>query len=88
MLWQMKNICMAYFDEAKWYNRGTTPKVEEYLNSAEISCGYPVVATACFTGAGEITTKKLLEWIQSQPKYMKDTCRLCRIVDDIKTYKV
>nr|AHI50308.2 limonene-myrcene synthase [Erythranthe lewisii]AHI50309.2 limonene-myrcene synthase [Erythranthe lewisii] len=37
------NLCKAYLQEAKWYSKGYTPTLEEYINNAWISISAPVM---------------------------------------------
>ncbi|KAL7098970.1 hypothetical protein ACP275_09G052700 [Erythranthe tilingii] len=42
------DLCMAYLLEAKWYSKGYTPTLEEYINNAWISISAPVILSHAF----------------------------------------
>ncbi|KAL7157080.1 hypothetical protein ABFS83_02G054000 [Erythranthe nasuta] len=42
------DLCMAYMQEAKWYSKGYTPTLEEYINNAWISISAPVILSHAF----------------------------------------
>ncbi|XP_077225060.1 alpha-terpineol synthase, chloroplastic-like [Tasmannia lanceolata] len=71
--------------EAKWYNNGYTPTLDEYLNNAWISVtGSIVLATAFFSTNAKIT-KETLECINNYPNIFYCSSVLLRLYDDLGT---
>ncbi|XP_031122926.1 terpene synthase 10-like [Ipomoea triloba] len=42
------DLCKAYLQEAKWYHSGYTPTYEEYIETAWISIGCPIILVHAF----------------------------------------
>ncbi|BBN68352.1 terpene synthase 21, partial [Prunus dulcis] len=53
----LKAVARAYFEEARWFNEGYTPTMEEYLPAAIVSTGYPMLSTVSLLGMGDIVNK-------------------------------
>ncbi|KAL4619514.1 hypothetical protein ACB092_06G084500 [Castanea dentata] len=68
----MKKLVQAYFVEAKWFNEGYIPAMDEYMSNALKSSGYPTVITISFVGMGDI-----------EPKIVKAASTISRLMDDI-----
>jgi (-)-germacrene D synthase len=84
----MKKQVRAYHDEAKWFHKKYTPTMEEYMEVALVSSGYSMLATTCFVGMEDIVTKDSFEWIFNDPKIVKASLVVCRLMDDIVSHKV
>lgn len=84
----MKSLCKAYFMEAKWFNEGYVPKVEEYMKVASISASYNVFASISFLSLGNVASKEVYEWAQTQPILLKATGVMGRLLNDIVSHKV
>ncbi|KAG9443933.1 hypothetical protein H6P81_015273 [Aristolochia fimbriata] len=78
-----KTLCREYFVEARWFNEGYVPPLEEYMQSSLVTCGYPMVLPLCFVAMGDEVPEELFKWLASESKMADATSRLCRIVDDI-----
>ncbi|KAJ4718968.1 Terpene synthase [Melia azedarach] len=76
-----------YFVEAKWFNEGYVPTIEEYMEVALISGGYLLLATISFVGMDDVATKESFEWISSNPKIVRASSVICRLMDDIVSHK-
>jgi hypothetical protein len=84
----MKNQVRAYFHEAKWLHQKYIPTVHEYMQIATISSGYPLLATTSLVGMGDIVTKNSFEWLVNDPKVIKASSVIARLMDDIVSHKV
>nr|AIO10965.1 TPS02 [Liquidambar formosana]AMD82310.1 trans-beta-guaiene synthase [Liquidambar formosana] len=83
----MKNLVQVYFVEAKWFNEGYIPPMEEYMPVALLSCGYPMLITASFVGMGEVVTKEAFDWVFNNPKIVKASSIINRLMDDIVSHQ-
>ncbi|VVA37655.1 PREDICTED: (-)-germacrene D synthase, partial [Prunus dulcis] len=83
----LKAVARAYFEEARWFNEGYTPTMDEYLPAAIVSSGYPMLSTVSLLGMGDIVTKETFEWLFNDAKIVRASATLCRFMDDIVTGK-
>ncbi|TYI42271.1 hypothetical protein ES332_A01G086900v1 [Gossypium tomentosum] len=83
----MKQLSQAYFIEAKWYHENYVPMVEEYLKTALVSSGYPMVAITSFVGMGDVVTEETFNWASNNPKIVRASSMISRIMDDIVSHK-
>ncbi|XP_021827711.1 (-)-alpha-pinene synthase-like isoform X2 [Prunus avium] len=83
----LKAVARAYFEEARWFNEGYTPTMDEYLPAAIVSSGYPTLSTVSLLGMGDIVTKDTFEWLFNDPKIVRASATLTRFMDDIVTSK-
>ncbi|KAL0001134.1 hypothetical protein SO802_014915 [Lithocarpus litseifolius] len=79
----MKKLVQAYFVEAKWFNEGYIPTMDEYMSNALKSSGYPTVITISFVGMGDIVTQEAFQWVSQEPKIVKAASTISRLMDDI-----
>ncbi|KAL4619518.1 hypothetical protein ACB092_06G084800 [Castanea dentata] len=84
----MKKLVQAYFVEAKWFNEGYIPTMDEYMSNALKSSGYPTVITISFVGMGDIVTQEASEWVSQEPKIVKAASTISRLMDDIVSQEV
>ncbi|KAK4286040.1 hypothetical protein QN277_002652 [Acacia crassicarpa] len=80
---EMKSLVQAYFVEAKWYNSNYIPTMEEYMDNALVSSGYRMVMAITFIGMGPIATEQVFEWLSSNPKIVRTSQIISRLMDDI-----
>ena len=85
---QMKNQVKHYFFEAKWYHQNYIPTVDEYMTVALISSGHPNLSTISFVGMGDIVTKESFEWLFSNPRSIRASCAVGRLMNDMASHKV
>ncbi|OMP04543.1 hypothetical protein COLO4_09542 [Corchorus olitorius] len=83
----MKQLCQAYFVEAKWYHESYVPTVEEYLANAMVSAGYIMVTITSLVGMGDIVTKDTFDWASSNPKIVTAASLIARLMDDMVSHK-
>ena len=84
----MKQLSQAYFVEAKWYHENYVPTVEEYMTNGLVSAGYIMFIITSFVGMGEIVTKYIFDWASNNPKIVKASSIIARLMDDIASHKV
>ena len=84
----MKKLVGAYFVEAKWLNSNYTPTVKEYMENGRISSGYSMVAITSFIGMECFATQKAFQWIINDPKIIRASTIIARLMDDIVSNEV
>ncbi|BFG29405.1 hypothetical protein CerSpe_156790 [Prunus speciosa] len=82
-----KNLAKAYFDEAKWFHEGYIPSMEEYMRVATASAGHTTLTTMSLLGMGDIVTKESFEWLLNDPKILRASNTIGRLMDDIVSSK-
>ncbi|KAL3740130.1 hypothetical protein ACJRO7_021418 [Eucalyptus globulus] len=83
----MKRQARYYFAEAKWMHQQHKPTMDEYMSIALVSSGYPLLAVTSFVGMPDIVTKDDLDWLFNDPKILKASTIICRLMDDLATHK-
>ncbi|XP_024044718.1 (-)-germacrene D synthase-like [Citrus clementina] len=83
----MKNQVKHYFFEAKWYHQNYIPTVDEYMTVALISSGHPNLSAISFVGMGDIVTKESFEWLFSNPRSIRASCAVGRLMNDMVSHK-
>ncbi|KAJ0045748.1 hypothetical protein Pint_04340 [Pistacia integerrima] len=83
----MKTLVRNYFYEAKWCHKNYVPSPDEYMTVALVTSGYPMLATTSFVGMGNIVTKEAFEWLFTNPKMIKASSVICRLMDDMVSHK-
>ncbi|GKV35346.1 hypothetical protein SLEP1_g43627 [Rubroshorea leprosula] len=83
----MKKTMKAYLDEAKWRQEDYVPTIEEYMQVALISSAYPMLITNSYVAMGEVATKEAFDWISNDPKLLKASATICRLMDDISSHE-
>lgn len=74
--------------EARWYHTGYKPTLEEYLNVASISIGYPTIVTQAYLFIKNPIPEKELKSLESIPDLMRWCGIVSRITDDLATASV
>ncbi|XP_021801445.1 (-)-alpha-pinene synthase-like [Prunus avium] len=82
-----KNAAKAYFDEAKWFHEGYIPSMEEYMRVATASAGHTTLTTMSLLGMGDIVTKESFEWLLNDPKILRASNTIGRLMLDIVSSK-
>ncbi|KAL6314019.1 hypothetical protein AAG906_011753 [Vitis piasezkii] len=83
----MKNQVRAYYEEAKWLQVQQIPTMEEYMPVALVTSAYSMLATTSFVGMGDAVTKETFDWIFSEPKIVRASAIVCRLMDDMVSHK-
>ncbi|KAJ4833932.1 Trehalose-6-P synthase/phosphatase complex synthase subunit [Turnera subulata] len=83
----MKRLVRYYLAEARWRTRGYVPTMEEYMEISIVSTCYPMLTVTSFLGMGPLATEKAFEWASNDPKIVKASAIICRLMDDIVTHQ-
>ncbi|KAJ9671957.1 hypothetical protein PVL29_025551 [Vitis rotundifolia] len=83
----MKNQVRAYYEEAKWLQVQQIPTMEEYMLVALVTSAYSMLATTSLIGMGDAVTKETFDWIFSEPKIVRASAIVCRLMDDMVSHK-
>ncbi|KAJ9671956.1 hypothetical protein PVL29_025550 [Vitis rotundifolia] len=83
----MKNQVRAYYEEAQWLQAQQIPTMEEYMPVALATSGYPMLATTSFIAMGDVVTKETFDWVFSEPKIVRASATVCRLMDDMVSHK-
>ncbi|XP_059428039.1 (-)-germacrene D synthase-like isoform X2 [Corylus avellana] len=83
----MKNQVRAYFQEAKWFHKKHIPTMDEYMRTALVTTGYNMLATTSLVGMGDVVTQDAFEWLFKNPKMIRASEVVCRLMDDIVSHK-
>ncbi|KAJ9671958.1 hypothetical protein PVL29_025552 [Vitis rotundifolia] len=83
----MKNQVRAYYEEAKWLQVQQIPTMEEYMPVALVTSAYSMLATTSLVGMGDAVTKETFDWIFSEPKIVRASAIVCRLMDDMVSHK-
>ena len=84
----MKSVVRAYHNEAKWFHRNYVPMLEEYLNVALVTADVTWFTIISFVGMGRMATKEVFDWLLKDPKIIKATSTIIRVMDDTASHKV
>ncbi|KAJ4851326.1 hypothetical protein Tsubulata_047788 [Turnera subulata] len=83
----VKRSVRYYSAEAEWRSRGYVPTVEEYMDVSLVSCCYPLLTITSFLGMGPLATVEAFEWAGKDPKIIKASSIICRLMDDIASHQ-
>ncbi|RDX97679.1 putative terpene synthase 2, partial [Mucuna pruriens] len=84
---EFKKVVQAYMTEARWLNNNYKPTIDEYMHTSTISCAYSLLTTTSYIGMGE-ATENIFKWVTNEPKIIKASSILCRLMDDIVSNEV
>ncbi|ONI12964.1 hypothetical protein PRUPE_4G194700 [Prunus persica] len=79
---QWKATARAFFDEARWLHEGCIPSMEEYMHVATTSVGNTLLSTISLLGMGDVVTKEAFEWLFSNPKILRASNIIFRLMND------
>ncbi|XP_031738277.1 (-)-germacrene D synthase isoform X2 [Cucumis sativus] len=83
----LKRQCKAYLVEAKWLSEGYVPTMEEYMNVGVVSVGTYVTALVPFLALGNVASKEVFQWVQTDPMLLKAGGIIARLMNDITSHK-
>ncbi|XP_043710538.1 (-)-germacrene D synthase-like [Telopea speciosissima] len=83
----MKTQVRSYFMEAKWLKDGYIPTFEVYMQNASTSIAYILLIVYSLVGMGDFVTKETFVWAMNNPKLMKASSLIFRLMDDMKAHK-
>ena len=85
----MKTLVRAYMEEARWLRDRYVPTLEEYLDVTLVSSGYYMLTTVSFMGMKDNNiTNNVFQWVLEDPKIVRASTIICRLMDDIVSHKV
>ncbi|RVW59494.1 (-)-germacrene D synthase [Vitis vinifera] len=61
--------------------------MEEYMPVALVTSAYSMLATTSLIGMGNGVTKETFDWIFSEPKIVRSSAIICRLMDDMVFHK-
>ncbi|CBI31301.3 hypothetical protein VitviT2T_029118 [Vitis vinifera] len=83
----IKSLVQAYLVEAKWLHGKYIPTIEEYMGIAMVTVGVPVLTIMSFIGMRETATKEVFDWLLQNPKIVRATYIIIRLMDDMASHK-
>ena len=85
---QLKNQARSYLDEVKWLHEGRIPSMEEYMGVATVSVTYTFLITISLLVMGNTATKETFEWLSNDPKILRASNIIFRLMNDIFSSQV
>ncbi|CAN6575525.1 unnamed protein product [Malus baccata var. baccata] len=82
-----KVYAQAHLDEARWLRDRRIPSMEEYMHVATASVGNSVLSTICLVGMGDNVTNDVFQWLSNNPKILRASNTIFRLMDDIAGHK-
>ncbi|RDY12565.1 putative terpene synthase 2, partial [Mucuna pruriens] len=80
---ELKKVAQAYMIEARWFNSNYKPTTEEYMQTSIISCALALLIITSYIGMGDTATENIFKWASNEPKIVKASSIICRLMDDI-----
>ncbi|XP_050228999.1 probable terpene synthase 6 [Mercurialis annua] len=80
-------IIKAYMSESQWYHDGYVPSLDEYMEAASCTGGIPIIIAGCYARMAQVKGTKEFEWLIKNPKIMKASGAISRLMDDLVTHK-
>ncbi|KAL0012518.1 hypothetical protein SO802_007626 [Lithocarpus litseifolius] len=80
-----KDFCNALFVEAKWYNMGYTPSLQEYLSNAWISSAGAIFLVHQFFSMGHEVTKGMEDFLEKNQEIVYSISMIIRLCNDLVT---
>ncbi|KAK4538973.1 hypothetical protein RGQ29_032093 [Quercus rubra] len=79
------DFCNALFVEAKWYNMGYTPSLQEYLSNAWISSTAPLLLVHEFFSMGHEVTHGMEDFLEKNQEIVYNISMIIRLCNDLGT---
>ncbi|KAG6511251.1 terpene synthase 10-like [Zingiber officinale] len=76
--------CKSYFEEAKWFHHGRTPKLEEYMENGLVSIAGPIILSHAYCVAKDLTGEAL-KIFPNYHEITRSSSILFRLYDDMGT---
>ncbi|KAK9921300.1 hypothetical protein M0R45_029817 [Rubus argutus] len=83
----IKAQARLYFAEARWLHEDYIPSMDEYMRIAIPSVGNTLLSTISLVGMGDIVTKDSFEWLAKDPKILRASNIIFRLMDDLVSSK-
>ncbi|XP_058751553.1 myrcene synthase, chloroplastic-like isoform X2 [Vicia villosa] len=81
------DICKTYLVEAKWYNSGYKPSLEEYIDNAWISISAPVILIHAYFLIPHSFKQEDLVCLEQNPNIIRYSSLILRLANDLGTSK-
>ncbi|RZS27307.1 hypothetical protein BHM03_00060757 [Ensete ventricosum] len=81
------DLCEGFLVEARWFNGGVVPELEEYLGNGVTTAGTYMALVHAFYLIGSGINKQGSEVVNSYPKLFTSAGRILRLWDDLGTDK-
>ncbi|XP_022777389.1 alpha-farnesene synthase-like [Durio zibethinus] len=78
-------FCKAQFVEAKWYNEGYTPSLQEYLSNALISSGGIVISVHSMLSVGDDVAEDMVDFLGKNQDLVCNISIITRLCNDLAT---
>ncbi|XP_022716040.1 alpha-farnesene synthase-like [Durio zibethinus] len=78
-------FCKALFVEAKWYNEGYTPSLQEYLSNALISSGGIVISVHSMLSVKNDVTEEIVDFLGKNQELVCNVSIIIRLCNDLGT---
>ncbi|XP_042383383.1 terpene synthase 10-like [Zingiber officinale] len=82
---EWRDQCKAFFEEAKWFHHGQTPKLNEYLENAWVSIGGPNILFNAYCMSKDLTGEAL-KFYPNYHEITRSSNILFRLYDDMGTF--
>ncbi|KAK4361001.1 hypothetical protein RND71_019953 [Anisodus tanguticus] len=82
---QWANLCKAYLLEVRWYQRGYTPRLDEFLRNAWITNTGPVLIMHAYFCITNPIKEEELEFLKHYPAIIYSPSLILRLVNDLAT---
>ncbi|CAL5373045.1 unnamed protein product [Camellia sinensis] len=80
------DFCKALLVEARWYNKGYTPTLDEYLENGWVSSSGPILSQHAFFSVMEDTKREELEdLLAKSDDLVHCTSMIIRLCNDLGT---
>ncbi|KAF3965016.1 hypothetical protein CMV_010758 [Castanea mollissima] len=79
------DFCNALFVEAKWYNMGYTPSLQEYLSNGWISSTAPLLLVHEFFSMGHEVTNGMEDFLEKNQEIVYNISMIIRLCNDLGT---
>ncbi|NP_001310649.1 alpha-farnesene synthase [Ricinus communis] len=79
------DFCQALFVEAKWFNKGYTPSVQEYLKTACISSSGSLLSVHSFFLIMNEGTREMLHFLEKNQEMFYNISLIIRLCNDLGT---
>ncbi|KAJ9554941.1 hypothetical protein OSB04_009555 [Centaurea solstitialis] len=79
------DLCKSYLVEAKWYQSGHTPTLQEYLDNGYISISAPAILMHCNFLTSMTSTQEILQCMERTDNIVRYSSLLLRLADDLGT---
>ena len=84
----MKKSVQVYMVEAKWLHGKYIPTIEEYMDVARVSIGVPMFTIFSSMAMGEMANKEVFDSLRQDPKIVRASSNIIRLMDDLALHKV